>query len=510
MSTVQRNVTAAGDAAAVSRGGLANLAGALVSAVANFAIIVLVARRLSPGAAGAFFSVTSLFVVLEGFGRLGSDVGAVYFIARWRARGQAGRIRAGLRAAVVPVVVLGVVAALVLLLLASRISRWMGDGSATTADQLRVLAAVLPVAVGYDVLVGATRGFGRMRATVMLEKVARPLLQVALVAAVLAAGSGGWAATAWGLPYLVVGAASVVAMRRLLRGVPRVGIADPPRAVAREFWTFTAPRAFASVAQIALQRLDIVLVAALRGPVDAAVYTAASRFLVLGQFVTQALAAPVQPRLSAALAAPDGETPDTARAGRLYRMSAAWSVLLSWPLFLLVAVFAPFYLAVFGRQYTSHDAVVVVLVLAASMLAASATGLVDSVVLMAGRSSWNLATTAFALVINVALDIVLIPTYGPVGAAIGWCAAIVAANVAPLALAWRRLGLHPFDARVMVACAASAIAFGVAPSIGLLTANRSGAVVGAVLGGAAYVVFLVRRGAWFELDAMLRRRTVVR
>ena len=41
------------------------------------------------------------------------------------------------------------------------------------------------------------------------------------------------------------------------------------------FWSFTLPRGLAAIAQIALQRLDILLVAGMRGPAAAAVYTAA-------------------------------------------------------------------------------------------------------------------------------------------------------------------------------------------------------------------------------------------
>ena len=74
----------------------------------------------------------------------------------------------------------------------------------------------------------------------------------------------------------------------------------PPRCAA-PFWRFTAPRALANVAQIALQRVDIVLVAALPGSAAAAIYAVAGRFVVLGQLANQAIsqvgAADGSPRL---------------------------------------------------------------------------------------------------------------------------------------------------------------------------------------------------------------------
>ena len=152
-----------------------------------------------------------------------------------------------------------------------------------------------------------------------------------------------------------------------------------------------------------MQRLDIILVAALVGLRAAAIYTAATRFMVVGQFVNQAVSLPVQPRLSALLA-----IHDKAGAKALYRVSTTWLVLLMWPLFGACIALAPTYLALFGRGY--RDAVAVVVILSLSMLLASACGVVDSVIIMAGRTSWNLATTLLALAVNVGVDLWLIPS----------------------------------------------------------------------------------------------------
>ncbi len=500
-AAIEAAVIEGGEVAAVARGGLANLFGAAVSAVANFLLVILVARFLDPSAAGAFFGVTSLFLILETVVRLGSDTGSVYFVARWRAIGRADRVRPGLRAALAPVLVVAVVVAAAMALAAPWLAGVVADGSATSEEQLRLLALLIPVAVIFDVMLAATRGFRTMRPSVLLEKLIRPILQIALVAGVLVAGWDGWLGAAWGVPYLVVLVLAARALRRLCATLPSTTVRA--RAVAREFWSFALPRALAGAAQIVLQRLDIVLVAAMRGPREAAIYTAASRFLVLGQFFSQAIAAPVQPRLSAALAGAD-----TVRAQLLYRVSTTWIVIVAWPTFLLAGLFAPEYLAVFGRHYTSHAAVVVVVLLAASMLIATGVGVVDSVIIMAGKTSWNLATTLIAVAVNVILDVVLIPPYGIVGAAVGWCAAIVASNVVPLIVAWRGLGLHPFGRATLQAALLALGAFAVLPLLGRLLAGLPGAITAAVVGAALYVALVWRRRERFDLAGLRRRRPV--
>jgi len=51
---------------------------------------------------------------------------------------------------------------------------------------------------------------------------------------------------------------------------------------------------------------------------------------------------------------------------------------------------------------------------------------------MAGGSGRSLLNNALALAVDLVLDILLIPSMGMLGAAIGWAAAIVVRNVLPL------------------------------------------------------------------------------
>ena len=62
------------------------------------------------------------------------------------------------------------------------------------------------------------------------------------------------------------------------------------------------------------------------------------------------------------------------------------------------------------------------MVLAAAMLVATGCGMVDMVLTMAGRTSWNLGNVLLALGVNVGLDLLLIPEHGVLGAAIGLAA----------------------------------------------------------------------------------------
>jgi O-antigen/teichoic acid export membrane protein len=483
-----------GRLAEVARGGLLNLVGAAVAGLGTVALTLIITRSFSEAAAGAFFTAMSLFLIIEAVASLGAATGTVYFIARLRSLGQDHRIPEVVRTAVRPVAVVSVVAAVALVVLAGPAARLLVHGQlghagarpAEIAAELRALALALPFAAMLDTVLGASRGYRSMGPTVMVDRIGRPILQLAGIGVAAAAGSTALLAPLWALPYVPAACAVWLWFHRIQRraqparpaalvspvkviptAVP-VPVPAPPARWAPgqaasaatpeplRFWRFTGPRGLAALAQITIQRIDIVLVAIMRGPAEAAVYTAATRFLVAGQFGNQAISMAAQPRFTEMFAQGDHRG-----ANRIYQATTAWLILLTWPLYLLAVSFGPQIITVFGHSYRAGAAVMVILGL--TMLLATGCGQVDMVLVTTGRSSWSLVNGLLAVVVNVGLDVALIPRYGITGAAIGWSAAIAITNLMPLAQVAAAMRLHPFGRGTFVSAALCAVSFGVLP-----------------------------------------------
>ena len=67
---------------------------------------------------------------------------------------------------------------------------------------------------------------------------------------------------------------------------------------------------------------------------------------------------------------------------------------LTWPIYLVLFVFGEHLLKVFGEGYDAGRTVLVVL--SCAMLFATAVGMVDMVLNMAGRTAWNMVNVAVA------------------------------------------------------------------------------------------------------------------
>ena len=122
----------------------------------------------------------------------------------------------------------------------------------------------------------------------------------------------------------------------------------------------------------------------------------------------------------------------TTRAGcdevrRIYAAATGWVVRLSLPAFVALLVFPDELLRLFGPDFAAGAAVTVILAL--GQLVNAATGPCGTLLNMSGRVALNMADNLAALVLNVLLNLWLIPAYGIVGAAVAWAVSLAAVNV---------------------------------------------------------------------------------
>jgi O-antigen/teichoic acid export membrane protein len=475
----------------VARGGSLAAVGTAIAAALGFALTLVVTHALSTHSAGIFFATTAAFLVVQTVVSFGVGAGVVRFIPRMQTLGRTADIPALLFVALVPVAVVGVIVSVACLFAAPYLAKQFDSSSADQAvGAVRILALmILPGALEVAV-VECTRGFGSIRQYVTLQQLLVPFARPLLVWIVIALGAPLWIVVfAWAVPLALALFLAAIVVRSALRRTGESAALDRAtlRRVAAEYWAFTGARGFAAVLDIVLTWLDVILVAALVSPTQAAIYAAASRFITSGTLVMQALRLALAPELSRALANEERE-----RASVIYQLATQWIIVTSWPLYLVMAVFAPCILRVFGPAYPAGATALSVLSVA--MLVNLATGPVGTVLLMAGKSRWVLADKVAVVAVNVAGNLLLIPHLGINGAAIAWAVSIVLDSA--LAVGQVRYGMRIGGSlRVIAWCAALAVAcYGVVCLAWRLIAGTSlpVTIAGVVVATAIYLPLIWR------------------
>lgn len=443
----------------IARGGAIGLVGAGVSAISGFVLVLVVTNRYPADAAGLFFTATSTFMLLVAVATLGTETGLGRFLLRYEAQDRRGDIPPTLRAAFRTTLGCSAVLGIAVFAAADPLAELIGLDTPSGPKALRVLAVLLPFATWNGLTLAGTRAFGRMRTTVAVDQIGRSVGQPLLIFLASLASSGLLVMTfAWSVPYLVAALVSSFVFRRFLRRRGTYEHTEPTksyRELRREFWSFTWPRSITRVAQMAIQRADIILIAALRSPTEAAIYTAATRFVALGQFGTQAIQQVLQPKFTALLAQHEYRS-----LKEVYQTSASWSMALAWPLYMVVGAAPLAYLGLFGPEYES-EGVAVVLFMTVAMMFGVASGPADTLLLMSGRSALSLINSLTALALDIGLCLVLIPRMGMTGAALAWAVAVITRCTLSLVQTRVTMSIMSFGPAAAIVAVANLVCFAV-------------------------------------------------
>ncbi|WP_407554869.1 oligosaccharide flippase family protein [Streptomyces sp. Pv4-95] len=423
--------------ATTARGGAFGLVGSAANALFGFVLVAVVTHGLGARGAGAVFTGVAAFTILSNAFKLGADTALVRFVSRDLELTGGGGVPGLLRTSVLPTLVASTAGAVVMFF-SPGLAGWLlpdldPDRAAVI---LRLFAVFLPVTTVSLVLLGATRGFGSVVPFVGVEQIGKPVLRVLLaLPLVLLAPSVVGVSAAWLAPGLLGAVAACLSLRRSCRAHP--GSSRPP-SQAREFWAFAGPRAASSVFDIAAVWVGVILLSVLGTSAEAGVYTAIGRLVTAGTLLQLAIRLAVAPQISRLLAG--GDEP---AAHHLHRVSTRWIGLFSWPVFVVLAAFPGTVLSLFGPDFGGGAAGLVVL--CAACLINVGVGNAQTVILMAGRSVWNLGVAGAAFLVQLGTGVWLVPRYGVLGAAVSWGLAIVVDNVASALLVRYRLGFRTVD-----------------------------------------------------------------
>jgi len=481
----------------LARGGALSLIGSAVNAISQFLLVIIVTQALTESDAGLVFEAIAAFSIASGVATLGADVTLLRWLGNTDVRSR--YVRQTVRLAALPALLVATALGAALFVGAGTFARWMTGAAHVEAltELLRITAPAIPAGAAILVLLAASRGLGTMTPTVIVDRVGRPIVQLAAVWVASLFGAGAAAIMfGWAVPYAVAAIASaaiVAAMAARSKDGDAAGL--PSEWSSAAFWRFTAARSVSNALSLIIRWFDTIMVGALLGASSAAVYTAATRLLTTGNFVNVAIMQAAAPKIGEGFARGSWEVVQKA-----YRTATLWLVVIVWPVYLAMAVAAPRLLSIFGEEFVGGTNALRILIV--GMLIATACGPVEMVQLLSGRTVVNLITNAASLATNIGLNLVLIPRYELTGAAVAWVVSLVLNNVLPLYQVWRADRHHPGSVALFASIVAGLLIVLGSGIVALQIFGETWATIGmwALAAGVLYIAFLWRYRSLLELD----------
>jgi O-antigen/teichoic acid export membrane protein/Mrp family chromosome partitioning ATPase len=481
-----------------ARGGSLNLVGAICNQAALLGVTLLIARRLGRVDVGVYAQAYAFLSLLGTLALTGFTTGLTRFVAVHLAERDPGAVRGtvrfGLTVSTMTAASLGAALFVTMPWLVQVVFH-----EPRLATPLRLVALTLPTTAFTHAALAATQGYRTMKPFALIGLIFEPVARLGLVALLLLAGAG--------LPGVMVAllasnlAAAVLAARALRR------VMGPPTAPARyrprELLAFSTVSWLAGLASHGLLWADVLLLGILGNSGQVGVYNVAVRLVHLATFVMVPINAAFAPRIADLYHR--GRT-DSLR--RTYALAGSWIIRLSLPAFVLLLVFPRDLLAFFGPGFAIGASVTVIL--AVGKFVDAATGPCGMVLNMSGRPRLNLLNNSAGLVLNITLNLVLIPRYGIVGSAVAWAVSLCLINIARVLQVWLELRMLPFEAATARGLLAGALALVAAVVVRVMVDRPAQLPVGAMVVAVVYLGALLLQGLTAEdrlvARALLRRR----
>jgi O-antigen/teichoic acid export membrane protein len=485
----------------LARGGAVSLVSLVANAVLTFAFFLWAGRSLGAAEAAPLFVGIALLSIATYVAVLGMDAGLLKLMPVYRTEHPRSLAQLAVVALAPPVLIGGAIGIFIYVRapqLASLVVTHSTLGS--EARDLRIFAPFVPLSAALTVAAAGLRAWS-VRESVMIPNAAVPLIRLPLFAVFAVIGITPFLACAsWGVSIGIAAILTAVLLfvrchvdgsRRSSRTTPAV----PVREIGSSLFRFAGPRSLGGMFEVLVAWLDVLLVGALASGAAASTYSVACRYIAACTFALQAVGLAISPQLSRLTAERKEAT-----VRDIYRESTWWVVALSWPMLLFVVVFAPFLMSLFGADYSSG--VVTLEILGLAMLVATGAGCNIVVLLMTGNSVANLTINAVSVVINISLNLILIPKIGLKGAAIAWAVTLAFSNITTGVLLWTKFRMQPFGRGFAIVGVASVATFGVIGLVSraLLGPHLAGALVSLAVGSTVYVLWLRRCRRPLDLD----------
>ncbi len=405
----------------------------VVGAAIAYAMQVLLARWMGLGEYGIFVGIWVWLIVFGGIAPLGLNVGIIGPLATFRDEGDLARWRGLVLTSVAVTCGAGLTLAL---------GGWLAIAAAPGLFAKAYLMPLwlslfcIPLMALSEINEGISRANGWMTTALAPTYLLRPCLLIGGASIALATGAELNATLIMALAIFACLATIAAQGGVLVWRVRKLGaFADARISATPVAWVWASlPIVLAQTFELTTQNFDIIAVSYFLGPENTGVYFAALKTIALLAFVRFAVGAATANRVASLHAAGEPE----AFAGELQGAVN----LTFWPTLIgaiVIVALSPFLLSLFGEEFANYAYLTAVL--SVGFVVRSVVGPSELYLNVLGHQRACAAVLSGAALLNVVLNILLIPLFGLLGAALATTVSLIGLAASMFVIAKRRLAI---------------------------------------------------------------------
>lgn len=444
-SSFERNIVG------VAKGGGITLAGKMFTNATRLVTAFLLARLLGAEQYGMYQLSLNVITLVAGLVLLGFDRALTRFMAISVARRADEKTWGTLQLGIGIPMLLSVLVNIGLFALAYPVAEQI-FGDVRMAPLLQIVSIFASFSALSDVLIGAVRGFKNMQYPVIAKFIAQPVVKLILVGIAALFGLKVWhAVVIFGIGELVTAVILIYYLNQLFPLRRPFHVAERN---LREMVAFAFPDWLAGLLTTFRVNIQALLIGSLGSIAGVGVFSVADQLNKLGHDFYTSINTSADPYIA--------ELHDGGRRKeleQLYQTATKWSLTINLPFFLAFVLFPDQILSIFGESFAGGATALIIL--AWANLVDVGTGMCGTILSMSGYTKLKLVNNIISISLSIALNVLLIPRYGIVGAATSALLVYVALNAIRLLQVYYLMRLIPYNLSFLKPIAAAAATYGI-------------------------------------------------
>jgi O-antigen/teichoic acid export membrane protein len=410
------------------------LGGNAAAILLRLATSLIITRALGPEIFGIYVLAIAIIIFTEMLALAGMEHAVVKFVSQFKALDDIPRLRGTVFWSTGFTFVLSSVLGLALFLASPFIVQRFFSQHALI-DILRIMSISIPFSTLSNVFLSSLQALKLVKYKIFVWQILLPLCRLLFVSFTIAAGYQlkGIA----GSYVLAIALGFIFSIFVFLKHIPEIAQKGPVIYEKKELIFFTLPLFCTGLFHTIIARADLIIMGYFLPSKMIGIYGISQRFLPL-------IAAPLASfnKIFAPIISDLFSQKKLKELEYEFKIVTKWVLTVGLPIFTLLIFFSKEIMSLFGSSFVAGSQAMVVLCF--GQLINISTGSVGFMLMMTGRPHANLFNSVLLCLINILLNIYLIPRYGILGAAFASTIAIGAIQLLRLGEVWYFLHIHPY------------------------------------------------------------------